>query len=107
MHRTCRLLAAALLPLIMAGCTWVKMAPGASAVRVLNAAPTHCERRGEVEVSVKQNLYVYYRNPVKVREELETLARNEAPGLGGNAISPANEPTGGVQNWAIWRCAGG
>lgn len=99
-----RLLATAVSLALLAGCTWVKMAPGASAVRVLTAAPTGCERRGEVEVKVTQNLIVHYRNAVKVREELETLARNEAPGLGGNAISPLNEPTGGVQNWAIWRC---
>lgn len=101
------LLPALALPLLLAGCTWVKMAPGANAVRVYTAAPSQCEKRGEVEVSVKQNLYVYYRNAVKVREELETLARNEAPGLGGNAISPLNEPTGGVQSWAVWRCPGG
>lgn len=101
-----RLLAtAALLPLL-AACTWVKMAPGASEVRVLSAAPTSCEKRGEVEVKVTQNLIVHYRNPVQVREELETLARNEAPGLGGNAVSPLNEPTGGLQNWAVWRCPG-
>ncbi|MDO5505203.1 MAG: DUF4156 domain-containing protein [Pseudoxanthomonas suwonensis] len=101
-----RLFATAALMSLLAGCTWVKMAPGASAVRVYSSAPSQCEKRAEVEVSVKQNLYVYYRNAVKVREELETLARNEAPGLGGNAISPVNEPTGGVQNWAVWRCPG-
>ncbi len=41
-----------LLSLSAAGCTWVHMAPGASAVRVASAAPTGCDKRGEVEVAV-------------------------------------------------------
>ena len=48
-----KLLTVALL-LPLSACTWVHMAPGASAVRVLAAgpAPANCENRGEVEVSV-------------------------------------------------------
>ena len=66
----------------LTACTWVHMAPGASAVRVVSAAPANCQNRGEVEVSVKERLGPYERNTLRVRDELETLARNEAPGLG-------------------------
>jgi len=93
-----------LLPL--SGCTWVHMAPGASAVRVLaaGAAPANCETRGEVEVSVKDSLGPYERNPLRVRDELETLARNEAPGLNGDSVQPLDGPEDGRQRYTVWRC---
>ena len=94
-----------LLP-VLSACTWVHMAPGASAVRVAASAPSNCEKRGEVEVSVKHNLAFIERNPRKVRDELETLARNEAPGLQGNTIHPLAEPLRGAQRFAVWRCGG-
>lgn len=93
-----------LLSLSAAGCTWVHMAPGASAVRVVSAAPGGCEKRGEVEVSVKHSIAFVERNQLRVREELETLARNEAPGLNANTIHPLGEPAGGSQRFAAWHC---
>ena len=92
------------LPLVLSACTWVHMAPGASAVKVVTAAPSGCEKRGEVEVSVKHNVAFIERNPIKVRDELETLARNEAPGLQADTIHPLVEPAGGSQRFAAWRC---
>ncbi len=92
------------LPLVLSACTWVHMAPGASAVKVVTAAPGGCEKRGEVEVSVKHNVAFIERNPIKVRDELETLARNEAPGLQADTIHPLAEPAGGSQRFAAWRC---
>lgn len=87
-------------------CTWVHMAPGAEAVRVVSAAPTGCTERGEVEVSVKDRLGPYERNPLKVRDELETLARNEAPGLSADTVQPLDGPEDGTQRWRAWRCRG-
>ena len=97
------LLSAAVL-LSLSACTWVHMAPGASAVKVVTAAPGGCEKRGEVEVSVKHNVAFMERNPIKVRDELETLARNEAPGLQADTIHPLADPAGGSQRFAAWRC---
>lgn len=85
-------------------CTWVHMAPGASAVQVVAGAPAGCEQRGEVEVSVKDSIAFYDRNPLRVREELETLARNEAPGLGADTVQPLDDPADGTQRYAAWRC---
>ena len=92
--------------LIAAGCTWVDMAPGASSVRVIDgsSAPAGCEKRGEVEVSVKDSVAFYERNQLRVREELETLARNEAPGLQADTVQPLAEPRDGSQRFAAWRC---
>ena len=72
--------------------------------KVLAAAPAGCEKRGEVEVSVKDRRGPYERSEAQVREELETLARNEAPGIGADSISPLAPPRDGEQRWAMWRC---
>jgi len=39
-----------------------------------------------------------------VREELETLARNEALTLHANAVQPETEPANGRQRWLAYRC---
>ncbi len=101
-----RMLLIAPLALALSACTWVHMAPGASAVKVSPTAPSGCDKRGEVEVSVKHNIAFIERNQLRVREELETLARNEAPGLQGNTIHPLSEPAGGQQRFAVWSCGG-
>ena len=90
--------------LLAGGCTFVHMAPGASAVKVVTGLPAGCERRGEVEVSVKDSLGPYERNPLRVREELETLARNEAPGLNADTVQALAEPADGKQRFAAWHC---
>ena len=88
----------------LSACTWVHMAPGASAVRVVTAAPSGCQPRGEVEVSVKASLGPYERNPLRVHDELETLARNEAPGLSADTVQALDGPEDGVQRYAMFRC---
>jgi hypothetical protein len=106
--RRCRMRPIAVLALVLAisGCTWVHMAPGAEAVRVIpaGAAPSGCEQRGEIAVSVKGKIGFYERNPLRVREELETLARNEGPGLQANTLQPRSEPRDGEQRFAAYRC---
>ena len=102
-HLPLAALAAAVLGL--SGCTWVHMAPGAEAVKVMATAPSGCEKRGEISVSVADKVaLVYERNDLRVREELETLARNEAPGIDADTISPLGPPVNGDQNFAAWRC---
>lgn len=85
-------------------CTWVHMAPGAAQVKVVDAQPSGCEKRGEIEVSVKDSIVFYERNHLRVREELETLARNEAPGLGADTVQPVAPPEEGAQRYIAWRC---
>lgn len=101
-----RLLLAGCVMTMFAGCTWVHMAPGASAVRVISAGapPAGCEHRGEIAVSVKDSIAFYERNDLRVREELETLARNEAPGIQADSIQPLGPPLGGEQRFAAYQC---
>ena len=98
-------LALLLIPVVSA-CTWVKMAPGGADVRVARAGQdlSVCEKRGEVSVSVKNRLGPYERNDIKVRDELETLARNEAPGLQADTVQPKGEPADGEQRFLAFRC---
>ena len=93
---------------VLPGCTFVKMAPGADDVSVvaLGRALPGCQKRGEVEVSVKDRLGPYERDELRVRDELETLARNEAPSLAADTIQPKSPPVDGAQRFTAWRCAG-
>lgn len=104
-----QLLLCAVIVASLGGCTWVKMTEGASQVRVASATESlgACEKRGEVSVSVKNSLGPYERNGLRVRDELETLARNEAPGLQADTVQPKGEPADGEQRFAAYRCGAG
>jgi hypothetical protein len=88
------------------GCAVVRMAPGAAQVRVLPLGQSviSCQRLGEVAVSIQHRVGPYERNSLAVREELETLARNEALTLHANAVQPEAEPANGRQRWLAFRC---
>ena len=87
-------------------CTWVKMEPGAGAVQVAQRADdlSGCSKRGEVGVTVKDKVGLYRRNDLKVRDELETMARNEARSLGADTVQALNEPSAGEQRFAAYAC---
>lgn len=94
--------------LALSGCTFVKMAPGGAQVQVARSDRNlgNCEQRGEIAVSVKDRLGPYSRDPIRVRDELETLARNEAPGLRADTVQPKSEPADGEQRFLAFRCKG-
>lgn len=93
-------------PLLLSACVWVELQPAARAVRVAmpGEALDACLKAGEIAVSVKARVAAYHRNPLKVRDELETLARNEALGLSADTIRAVGEPIGGEQRFAAFRC---
>lgn len=90
----------------LSACTWVHLDPAAANVRVVpaGAAPAACTKKGEINVSVKNSVGVYNRKALKVRDELETLARNEAPSLRADTIQPLAEPFDGTQRFAGYQC---
>lgn len=91
----------------LSACTFVQIQPGGQTIRVAAAGqPLSCEKRGEIGVSVKDRVGLLERNDLKVRDELEVLARNEAPGLGADTVQPLAEPMDGEQRWAAFRCGG-
>jgi hypothetical protein len=47
------------------------------------------------------------RSGLKVRDELEVMARNEAAGMGADTIKPLGDPRDGVQSWGAYQCGPG
>jgi hypothetical protein len=94
------------LALGVCACTWVPMETGAAGVRVLamGASTAGCTKLGEIEGNVTDRVAVYQRNPLRVQEELETMARNEAVGLGANTVLPIEAAHDGRQRYTAWRC---
>ena len=102
-----RVLVPVLMVAALSACTWVPIAPEAKKVQVLppgSTAASSCQKLGEITVSVQGSVAFYDRNAVKVRDELETLARNEAVDLNATAIQPVDEPVDGKQRFMAWRC---
>jgi len=96
----------AALVVAVSSCSFVQMAPGGEDVRVVGPGqlPAGCIKRGKVEVSVKDRLGPYSRDELRVKDELEVLARNEAPGLDADTIQPEGPPDDGVQRFQAFRC---
>jgi hypothetical protein len=94
------------LVIAISSCSFVQMAPGADDVRVVGPGqlPAGCVKRGEVEVSVKDRLGPYSRDELRVKDELEVLARNEAPGLDADTFQPKAPPADGAQRFLAFRC---
>jgi Domain of unknown function (DUF4156) len=92
----------------LSACTIVKMGPGGDRVKVVSIGKdlSGCEKRGDIVVSVKDRLGPYERNTVRVKDELEILARNEAPGLKADTVQAVAEAEDGSQKWRAFRCSG-
>jgi len=105
MHRAAALVVVAC---AVSACTWVKMEPEGAAIRVARAGEdlSGCARRGEVAVSVKDQVGFYQRDPLKVRDELEVMARNEAPRLNADTLQAVDEPLNGEQRFTAYNCRG-
>jgi hypothetical protein len=93
---------------LLSACSFVKMAPGGAAVKVaaIGKDLSFCEKRGDISVSVKNRLGPYERDVLRVKDELEVLARNEAPGLKADTVQAIAEVNDGSQKWRAYRCAG-
>ncbi len=62
----------------LTSCSWVKLTPEGQNVEVMNQADlANCERTGTTTVEVLDKVLLE-RNPEKVEQELQTLARNRA-----------------------------
>ncbi len=93
---------------VLSACSFVKMAPGGDAVKVaaIGKDLSACEKRGDIAVSVKDRLGPYERDALRVKDELEVLARNEAPGLKADTVQAIAEVNDGSQKWRAYRCNG-
>jgi len=91
----------------LAGCSWgIKLTDAGRQVRTdWNGDMSSCRQLGKVTVSVADHLGPIDRNAIKVRDELEVMARNEASDMqGADTVHPLAEPTDGSQPWGVYQC---
>lgn len=91
----------------LCACTWVKPTISAENVRVAyDGNVSGCRDAGSISVSVTDKVAFYHRSDLKVRDELETLARNQAVGIPADTIKAIDEPKDGSQNFKAYVCGG-
>lgn len=97
-----------LLPLIaltLNACTWVALEESGANIRVAEGEDlSACTQKGTITTSVKHKVGFYERNDLKVREELETMARNDAAENGADTIQALGEPVDGEQKFGMYDC---
>ena len=96
--------AAAMLALLLGGCTWIELThAGAAVAQGTPSDVTGCELLGDVTAST-QDRVLLERGRGKVAEELIVLARNEAATLGGDTVVPRGPMVDGRQTFDVYRC---
>lgn len=100
-----RILLIAAATLAFAACTWVEPDAQGKQIQVAYGKELGaCKLKGKVTVSVRSKVGFYERNDLKVRDELESLARNEAADLGADTIQALAEPVEGEQQFGAYDC---
>lgn len=100
------LLAVAMAAALLSGCSWgIKLNDAGRQVRTAwNGGVASCRDLGKVTVSVMDHLGPIDRNSIKVADELEVMARNEAATMGADTVKPLGDPSAGTQSWGAYRC---
>jgi hypothetical protein len=96
-----------LVPVLLLGaCSWgITLDDAAKNVRTAwSGDVSSCRELGKVTVSVMNRVGPVDRNDIKVRDELEVLARNEAAKMHADTIKPLAEPADGSQPWGAYQC---
>ncbi len=100
-----RLLPVAILTMGLSACQWVKPTEGGDQVSLVKRAHiVNCEKLGSTTSKVKEKVGIVKRKERKVVDELVTLAKNEAAGLGGDTIVANGPLQAGTQAFDIYRC---
>lgn len=94
------------LPVLLAGCSWgIKLDAGGRNVRTAWLSDvSSCKNMGKITVSVMDRVGPIDRNDIKVRDELEVMARNEAATMKADTVKPLGEPKDGAQSWGAYQC---
>lgn len=88
----------------LAGCVGIKLTAEGSQVRQARAEEVGaCQLVGKVTSNIPSKTLGRL-SPGKVQEQLIVLARNEAPGLGGDTIVPVGPVNEGLQEFNVFRC---
>lgn len=90
---------------LLVSCTWVKVTEEGEIVSIRDKSQvTDCKKVARITSTSKGKIMGVERKKDKVKEELETLARNEAMEYGGNVLVPATEIKDGKQSFFVYRC---
>ena|GEM_PF-293115 len=85
----------------------VPLKPEAEGVRVATPEQVkHCRHVGRTIVSVTDTVAGIKRKPQTVAAELERLARNHAPKLGGDTLVPEGPVQKGERSYKVYDCPG-
>ena len=99
-------LASAALGACWLACNWVPLTEGGQAVRLAKPAEVKsCETLGRTHAQTTDRVVLFARSDQKIEQELQSLARNEAAQMGGDAIAAAGPVDGGRQTFDVYRCA--
>ena len=92
--------------LLLGACTWgINPTPASQNVRtVWSGDVSQCKDLGKVTVSVMDHVGPVNRNDIKVRDELQVMARNQAADMHADTIKPLAEPSDGAQPWGAYQC---
>jgi len=90
------------------GCTWVPLTAAGEQVQL--ASPKFvegCEQVGKTRAKTKPTVLGFKRDEATIREELRSLARNDAAVMGGTNVAPLEPVKDGTQLYGIYVCSGG
>ncbi|HET9033238.1 MAG TPA: DUF4156 domain-containing protein [Dokdonella sp.] len=92
--------------LSLAACSWgIKLDSGGRDVRVAwQDDVSQCRLVGAITVSVLGKVGPVDRNALKVSDELEVMARNQAASMQADTVKPIDKPRNGEQNWNAYTC---
>jgi hypothetical protein len=93
---------------VSGGCTWVSLSAGGEQVQYANqTAVEACRQLGKTRAHTKATVWIFARSESTIREELRSLARNDAAEMGGTTVAPLGEVEDGEQSFGIYVCEGG
>lgn len=106
MRYTIKLGSTVLAAALLSGCNWLPVTPEGSQIKLEPSAQAvrQCEKKGTINVTVKDRFGVMKRGADIVAEEAETMARNDATAMGGNTIVAETQLQDGRQQYGVYAC---
>ena len=99
-----RILSIAILLSAVTGCNWVQVTTEGVEVALVEATEVgNCQRIGQTRSKTLSRI-IFQRGAKTLQEELVSLARNDAGGLGGNTIVAESSIEGGEQVFGVYTC---
>lgn len=89
------------------GCNWVPLSAGGEQVQLATAKFVEgCRQIGRTRAKTKPTFLGVKRSQATIREELRSLARNDAAVMGGTTVTPLGDVQNGEQAYGIYVCSG-